>query len=92
MAAATANDFDVILMDVRMPGMDGLQATRRIREIGGARGRVPILALTAQAFTGQVQDCNAAGMDGHLSKPFTPDTLLGAVQRLVQSGNSITLQ
>jgi len=91
-AAAMANDFDVILMDVRMPGMDGLQATRRIREIGGARGRVPILALTAQAFTGQVQDCNAAGMDGHLSKPFTPDTLLGAVQRLVQSGNSITLQ
>jgi signal transduction histidine kinase len=91
-AAAAANDFDLVLMDVRMPGMDGLQATRRIREIAGPRGSVPIVALTAQAFTEQVQDCRAAGMDSHLCKPFTPDALLDAVRRAVQSGSSTTRQ
>ena len=90
--AATASDFDVILMDVSMPGVDGLQATRRIRTIAGARGQVPIVALTAQAFTEQVQKCRAAGMDSHLSKPFTPAALLTSVSRAVQSGNSMTRQ
>jgi CheY-like chemotaxis protein len=77
-AAATSTDFDVILMDVRMPEMDGLEATHRIRALEGARGRVPIVALTAQAFTDQVAACRKAGMDNHLSKPFDPDTLLAA--------------
>ena len=53
-AAAASTDFDVVLMDVRMPEMDGFEATRRIRALGSARGRVPIVALTAQAFTEQV--------------------------------------
>jgi len=51
-----------------MPEMDGLEATRRIRAPEGARGRVPIVALTAQAFTDQVAECRKAGMDGHLAK------------------------
>jgi len=58
-----------------MPGVDGLEATRRIRALGGARGRVPIVALTAWAFADQVKECFKAGMDGHLAKPFTPDAL-----------------
>jgi HPt (histidine-containing phosphotransfer) domain-containing protein len=74
-------DFDVVLMDVRMPEMDGLEATRRIRALEGERGRVPIVALTAQAFTEQVAECRKAGMDSHLPKPFGPDTLLSAVLR-----------
>jgi HPt (histidine-containing phosphotransfer) domain-containing protein len=62
-----------------MPEMDGLEATRRIRKLDGPRGRVPIVALTAHAFTEQVEACRSAGMDGHVSKPFTKATLLAAV-------------
>jgi PAS domain S-box-containing protein len=83
-AAVGTIDFDVVLMDVRMPEMDGLEATRRIRALGGERARVPIVALTAQAFTEQVAECRRAGMDSHLPKPFGPDTLLTAVLRAVE--------
>ncbi|MDQ2764336.1 MAG: response regulator, partial [Pseudomonadota bacterium] len=79
-------DFDVVLMDVRMPGMDGLEATRRIRSSTGPRRRVPIIAVTAQAFTEQVAECRAAGMDGHLGKPFDQDRLLTAVARAADAG------
>jgi signal transduction histidine kinase/CheY-like chemotaxis protein/HPt (histidine-containing phosphotransfer) domain-containing protein len=79
--AVAAKDFDVVLMDVRMPEMDGLEATRRIRAMEGPRARVPILALTAQAFTDQIAQCRAAGMDGHLVKPFDADALLASVVR-----------
>ncbi len=77
--AAAGNDFDVILMDVRMPGIDGLEATRRIRAFDGARGQVPIVALTAQAFTDQIAECRRAGMNSHLAKPFDMEKLLAAV-------------
>lgn len=80
-AAVQGGDFDVVLMDVRMPGMDGMEAARRIRQIGGARGRVPIVALTAEVFTEQVEDCRKAGMTDHCAKPFSAETLLGAVYR-----------
>jgi CheY-like chemotaxis protein/HPt (histidine-containing phosphotransfer) domain-containing protein len=78
-AVAGSTDFDVVLMDVRMPEMDGLEATRRIRALEGARGRVPIVALTAQAFVDQIAACRKAGMDSHLAKPFDPETLAAAV-------------
>jgi signal transduction histidine kinase/FixJ family two-component response regulator/HPt (histidine-containing phosphotransfer) domain-containing protein len=77
--AALAEDFDVILMDVRMPVMNGMDATRRIRADGGPRSRVRILAVTAQGFSEQLALCQQAGMDGHVSKPFTMATLLGAL-------------
>ena len=80
-AMVASEDFDVVLMDVRMPQMDGLEATRRIRGLEGPRGQVPVVALTAQAFTGQVQECRDAGMDGHVAKPFDMDTLIAAVAR-----------
>jgi len=80
-AAVAGSDFDVVMMDVRMPEMDGLEATRRIRALDGVRGRVPIVALTAQVFTEQVAECRKAGMDSHLVKPFTFETLLDAVAR-----------
>jgi signal transduction histidine kinase/DNA-binding response OmpR family regulator len=78
-AAVATADFDLVLMDVRMPEVDGLEATRRIRALVGTRGRVPIVALTAWAFAEQVKECLRAGMDGHLAKPFTPETLRDAV-------------
>lgn len=76
---AESSLFDAILMDVRMPEMDGLEATRRIRGLPGANGHVPIIAVTAQAFADQIDGCRAAGMDHHLSKPFNVEGLLEAV-------------
>jgi len=84
--AVAGTDFDVVLMDVRTSEMDGLEATRRIRALDGARGQVPIVALTAQAFTDQVAKCHEAGMDSHLAKPFTLDTLISTVVRAVRVG------
>ncbi len=81
--AAQAGGFDAILMDVRMPDIDGLEAARRIRALPFPAGSVPIVALTAQAFSEQVEECRAAGMNGHLSKPFAPDALLLAIERAV---------
>jgi CheY-like chemotaxis protein len=85
-AMVETTDFDVVLMDVRMPEMDGLEATRRIRALPNPRGQVPIVALTAQAFSEQVAECRKAGMKGHLPKPFDPDSLLAAVLRAAASG------
>ena len=82
--AAASGDFDAVLMDVRMPDVDGLEATRRVRALPGARGRVPIVAVTAQAFAEQIRECRRAGMDEHLAKPFTQATLLAAVARAVR--------
>ena len=82
-AAASHDDFDLVLMDVRMPGMDGLEATQRIRRLAGTRGRVPIIGVTAQAFAEQIADCRNAGMDAHLAKPFNPDELLAVVSSTV---------
>lgn len=69
--------FEVVLMDCQMPVMDGYQATTRLREIERAGGmhRTPVIALTANAFAGDVERCLAAGMDDHLAKPFGIDQL-----------------
>jgi hypothetical protein len=78
---ATAHDFDVVLMDMRMTGLDGLEATRRIRALAGWRGKVPIVAVTANALDEHVEQCRRAGMSDHLAKPFTQAELLAVVQR-----------
>jgi signal transduction histidine kinase/ActR/RegA family two-component response regulator len=74
-------DFDLVLMDVHMPDMDGLAATRAIRAMAGSKARVPILALSADAMPEQIARCLAAGMDGHVAKPIVRDALLAAVAR-----------
>jgi len=76
---AAEQSFDLILMDVRMPDVDGLEATRRIRALPGPIAQVPILALTANTFPDQVAQCRAAGMDGHVAKPVDYETLIGAI-------------
>jgi CheY-like chemotaxis protein len=78
-AAVAAEPFDVVLMDVCMPGMDGLEATRRIRALPGERRNVPIVALTAQVFAEQIEQCKSAGMNSHLAKPFAYEALLACV-------------
>ena len=74
--------FDLVLMDVQMPGMDGIEATARIREREKTTdGHLPVLALTAYAMPADRARCLAAGMDGFLVKPIQPATLLDAVSR-----------
>jgi CheY-like chemotaxis protein len=80
---AAEREFDLILMDVRMPGMDGLEATRRIRALPGARGRVPVLGQTAYTFPEQVALCRDAGMVGHINKPIDYETLKAAVAKAI---------
>jgi CheY-like chemotaxis protein/HPt (histidine-containing phosphotransfer) domain-containing protein len=85
--AVEANDYDLVFMDVQMPGLDGLDATRQIRAMGGRAANLPIVALSANMIPGDVQRCLDAGMTAHLGKPFTSDTLVDAVRRWVIDGD-----
>lgn len=84
--AASEGTWSFILMDVSMPRMNGLESTRRIRELESSRGspRVPIVALTAHAYAEDKQACAQAGMDGFLSKPFTESALWGELRRVLR--------
>ncbi|MBR0643614.1 ATP-binding protein [Plastoroseomonas hellenica] len=73
---------DVVLMDLQMPDMDGMEATRRIRALPPPHNRIPVLAVTASALPEQVEACRAAGMDGHLPKPIDRRALAAALARL----------
>lgn len=79
--AAAAHELDLVLMDVRMPRMDGLEATRRIRALPDARGAVPVVAMTADAMPEDVVRCLAAGMNAHLAKPVSQASLFAIVSR-----------
>jgi two-component system, sensor histidine kinase and response regulator len=76
--------FDVILMDIHMPHMGGLEATATIRERERLSGEhIPIVALTALAMSGDREECLKAGMDAYVSKPISADELFGTLERLV---------
>ena len=79
--ALEAGDFDVILMDVQMPNMDGIDATKTIRARTDEKGQIPIIALTANAMLGDRDTYLAAGMTDYLSKPVGADALMAALER-----------
>jgi PAS domain S-box-containing protein len=79
---AAARGFDLILMDIQMPGIDGLEAARRIRALGGPVAATPIVALTANVLAHQRQAYLDAGMDGVVGKPISPATLLSEIAKL----------
>jgi signal transduction histidine kinase/ActR/RegA family two-component response regulator len=88
-----AQDFDAILMDVQMPVMDGVQATRAIRaaEAASGRARIPIIALSANAFQHQVHEYLAAGMDAHVPKPIELNALQAALELVLEEAGPADL-
>ena len=82
--AVAATPYAVVLMDCRMPGMDGMEATRRIREAEAGTGqRVPIVAVTANAMEADRDACFDAGMDGFLTKPVMMESLRAVLDQFV---------
>ena len=73
--------FDLVFMDVRMPVLDGLEATRRLRQVEGRERRTPVVALTAGAMVEEQQECFDAGMDDFTSKPFTTESIRDVLAR-----------
>ncbi len=80
-AAVAERAYDLVLMDVQMPGMDGMTATRLIRGAGGMSGQVPIIAMTANVFPEQIEAFRLAGMDDHVGKPLNRLQLYATVDR-----------
>lgn len=81
-------DYDLILMDLRMPGMDGMEAIRLLRARGDAKGRLPVIVLTADAAAGLRETCLAAGADEVLFKPVSMQSLFDAIALLVVDRDS----
>jgi PAS domain S-box-containing protein len=79
--------YDLVLMDVHMPRLDGLDATRRLRALDGAAANVPVIALTANAFEEDRQRCLEAGMDDFVTKPVTPTALYAVIDRWAAGRN-----
>jgi two-component system, cell cycle response regulator DivK len=74
---------DLIIMDIQLPGIDGLETTRRIRA-SGADGNVPILAITSYAMTGDREKALEAGCTGYIEKPINPDTVLSEIEKYLK--------
>src|SRR5216683_6749679 len=89
LAALEKEDFEVILMDVQMPELDGFEATAKIRELEKQTGKhIPIIAMTAHALKGDEQRCIEAGMDGYVSKPIRTNELYAALEKTVKKEES----
>jgi len=84
--AAAAQTFDIILMDMTMPIMGGFEATRRLRQSDGPNAHTPVVALTANTSKAEIAQCQRAGMDGHVAKPFTLEALSDAIAGLIHDG------
>ncbi len=79
--AVVNGDYDIVLMDIQMPEMNGVEATHEIRALEGHKSAVPIIAVTAHAMHGDRETYLAAGMNDYVSKPIDPKLLLDAIAR-----------
>jgi two-component system, sensor histidine kinase and response regulator len=86
---AAKKHYDLILMDWHMPVMDGLEATKRIRQLGDQQASLPIIALTASALQNEREQCFVAGMNDYLSKPVTEKNLKATLHKWLAAGTSI---
>lgn len=88
-----ANDYDLILMDLRMPGMDGITAIRHLRARNDEKGQLPVIVITADAGSSIDDDCKAAGADDVLRKPVSMTSLFEAIagQLARRSGDAVLL-
>ena len=84
-AGSAEGEFDAILMDIRMPVMDGFEAARQIRKTDrNDAATIPIIAMTADAFADDVQKCLSAGMNAHVAKPIDPDKLMRTLSEYIR--------
>ena len=84
----SAGPLEVVISDARMPGVDGLQATRMIRKLEAAQGapsHIPIIAMTANNDESDKEDCREAGMDGFITKPIEIKTIAGTIREIIES-------
>jgi CheY-like chemotaxis protein len=81
-----SNHFDVVLMDIQMPGMDGFKATRYIRQ--DMNNNIPIIGLTADMFVSDNEECIEAGMNACVCKPFDPNSLCELILSVIKEGNN----
>jgi signal transduction histidine kinase/CheY-like chemotaxis protein len=88
-AAVSGGAYDLVLMDMHMPVCDGLEASRRIRALGGEAAKIPIVALTANAMPADRQKCIAVGMNDFLSKPFEPTDLHAMLAKWCDGGTAL---
>jgi two-component system, sensor histidine kinase len=84
---AVKRGYDVVLMDVTLPGIDGLEATRRIRALGDAAARTPVIGISGRSADGDEDAARAAGMDFYLRKPLSPSGLSEAIAAMVPDGS-----
>jgi PAS domain S-box-containing protein len=82
--AVQQQHFDVILMDIQMPVMNGISAAGHIRALPGAVSAIPIIAMTAHSLNGEMENCYKAGMNGYVAKPFKPDDLFNSIIEVVK--------
>jgi CheY-like chemotaxis protein len=82
---AAARDYDVVLMDVTLPGIDGLETTRRIRALSGAAARTPIVGISGRTEPGDEAAARGAGMNFYLRKPLSPSALSKALAAVTQN-------
>ena len=90
--AAKENEYDLVLMDVQMPQCDGLEATKQIRALDSDKSKVPIVAMTAYAFTEDIDNCLSIGMNAHVSKPIEKEAFLNLIGSLLQENKSAEIK
>ena len=89
-AAVQSSSYDLVLMDVQMPGMDGLTATKLIRALPGSVAAIPIVAMTANVLPKQIDAFRSAGMNGHIGKPFKRGELMATIERYISEAAQLS--